>query len=499
MGVDGMRSSGETLRWESALESLLHAPAEGLWRVHSDAVNAALLARWLPAQACANVLKTDLFDEAMGDGLYPLLSRHAGRVAALDVAPSVLAAATARHPGLLAVAADVRRLPFATGIFDAVVSNSTLDHFDARDQILEALRGLHRVLRPGGHLVLTMDNLANPAVALRNGLPFGLLHRLKLVPYPIGATAGPVRLRRMLREAGFEVLETVALLHCPRALAVPLARRASRRGTPQARARFLQRAWRWERLAGWPTRYLTGYFVGIHAQALAPPAPPVPRRVRGADGSVARSAYPSGNAVRRALQTLRVEGAKSFGLKLLAECGYRRLLLVERPLDEPVVDFVPALPVDVAMLGPDEIDDYVTFRPEATRDDIADRLQHGQMCFVARYRGRIVAGAWVAVQPLWVPFLGCHVDVAAGEGHVYDKFTAPDYRGHHIANAVRSYHLRYLQRAGFRRATGAVLPENVSSLRDDFRGGFRVYGMLARIKIGGWQRVFLLPHPRGLR
>lgn len=260
--------SGEAAsrRWDSALESLLGEPAGALWRLHSDATNAALFARWLPSEPCANLLKTDLFDEAMGSGLYPLLSARARRVAAIDVAPTVLAAATARYPALLAAAADVRHMPFAGGSFDVVVSNSTLDHFETHDEILASLRGFHRILRPGGSLLLTMDNLANPAVALRNALPYRLLHRLKLVAYPIGATGGPGRLRRMLNDSGFEVLETVALLHCPRALSVAVARRCERRGTPEATARFLRTASRWERLARWPTRYLTGYFVGIHAR-----------------------------------------------------------------------------------------------------------------------------------------------------------------------------------------------------------------------------------------
>jgi len=202
----------------------------------------------------------------MGVGLYPLLSAHARRVAAIDVAATVLTAARVRYPALLAAAADVRRLPFASDSFDVVVSNSTLDHFDTRDEIRSSLRGSHRILRPGGRLLLTMDNLANPAVALRNALPYRLLHRLKLVAYPVGATAGPGRLRRMLEDAGFDVLQTVAMLHCPRALAVALARRCERRGTPAAKARFLRSAARWERLARWPTRYLTGYFVGIDAR-----------------------------------------------------------------------------------------------------------------------------------------------------------------------------------------------------------------------------------------
>lgn len=498
-----MRSAGgEPGRWESALEPLLGARTAGLWRQHSDAVNAMLLARWLPPQACANLLKTDLFDEAMGDGLYPLLSTRADRVAALDIAPSVLAAATARHPGLLAVAADVRRLPFANDSFDVVVSNSTLDHFDTRDQILDSLRGLHRVLRPGGLLLLTMDNLANPAVALRNALPFRLLQRLKLVAYPIGATAGPVRLRRMLRAAGFEVMETVALLHCPRAPAIALARHAERRSSPDAGERFLRAASRWERLAGWPTRFLTGYFVGVRARRTSSPAhlaPPSPGPVARKRDGVARSAYPTGNALRRALLTLRVEGLKSFWFKLLGECGYRRLLLVERPLDQPVADFMSRLPVDVAMLAQGEVDDYLVFRPGTTRRDIAGRLRSGEMCFVARHQGRIVAAVWVAAQPVWVPYLDCRLQVGAGEAHIYDKYTAPAYRGYGIANAVRTFHLRHLQRAGFRRATGAVLPENVSSLRDDFRGGFRVYGIVGRVKVGRWQRVFLMPPPRDRR
>ena len=164
--------------WDSAISPLLAARTETLWRRHSDAINSALIARWLRPGAFYHLLKTDLFDEAMGDGLYPVLATRADRVTGLDVARSVLDAAVSRHPRLMAVAADTRKLPFADATFDVVVSNSTLDHFDTRDDILVALRGLHRVLRPGGTVVLTLDNLANPLVALRNALPARLLRRL---------------------------------------------------------------------------------------------------------------------------------------------------------------------------------------------------------------------------------------------------------------------------------------------------------------------------------
>jgi SAM-dependent methyltransferase len=253
-------------RWESAVRPLVAAHDGRLWREHSDAVNGALVERWLGEGPCERILKTDLFDEAMGTGLHPLLERRARRVVAIDVAPSVLAAAKARHPGLDVVAADVRQLPFADASFDVVVSNSTLDHFDTRAEIRDALAGLHRLLRPGGRLVLTLDNLRHPSVALRNALPFSWLRRMGLVAYPVGATLGPAGLRRTLAETGFEVVDVAALLHCPRAIAVRRARTIERLEAPAARDRFLRRLARWESLATLPTRFLTGHYVGVLAR-----------------------------------------------------------------------------------------------------------------------------------------------------------------------------------------------------------------------------------------
>lgn len=253
--------------WETAVNPLVTAASSDfLWRAHADAVNSSLMARWLPADPCARLLKTDLFDEAMGDGLYPLLARRAGCVTAVDLAPSVLAAARSRYPSLLAVSADVRQLPFASGSFEVVVSNSTLDHFETRNDLRVALRGLHRVLCRGGRLLLTLDNLANPMVALRNALPFPLLHRLGLVPYPLGVSCRPRQLRRMLQQEGFEVVETAALLHCPRVWAVPMARRRPHTASPQSQQRFLRGLMRWECLANLPTRFLTGHFIGMCAR-----------------------------------------------------------------------------------------------------------------------------------------------------------------------------------------------------------------------------------------
>jgi SAM-dependent methyltransferase len=243
-----------------------------LWRVHSDAVNRALFDRWLYALHVPCLLKTDLFDEAVGEGLDALLLDRADKVIGIDVSTLTLAASRANGTKRHTLGGDVRALPFASESFDVIVSNSTLDHFRTRGEFLASLYELHRVLRMNGQLLLTLDNPINPAVLLRNLLPFRLLNRLRLLPYYVGVTCGPRKLRRILARMGFEVVETSAIMHCPRALAVAVAQRVSQRAD-SAQARLLRILMSFEVLGRWPTRYVTGYFHAVRALKKAGPIP----------------------------------------------------------------------------------------------------------------------------------------------------------------------------------------------------------------------------------
>jgi SAM-dependent methyltransferase len=189
--------------------------ASRVLRLYSDAVYVPLLRRWLPERT-GRILKTDLFDEAWSDGLVPVLASRADHVVGTDLSILIRQHARERHTSLDAVGADVRRLPFIDHVFDTVVSNSTLDHFATHAEIVEGLAEIYRVLRPGGQLIISLDNLANPMIALRNFLPFGLWRRIGLVPYFVGATYRPSGLRHALVQVGFEVAEMVMVMHVPR-------------------------------------------------------------------------------------------------------------------------------------------------------------------------------------------------------------------------------------------------------------------------------------------
>jgi len=251
--------------WNQIASDFGEKHSQQLWRSHSDAINFTLLERWLPGRQCEYFLKTDLFDEALGDGLYSIMTSFAKRVVGIDLSIRTLRSAVSHLQGLQTVNSDVRHLPFADGSFDVIISNSTLDHFASRNEILLSLREFHRVLRKKGRLILTLDNLSNPIIILRELLPFRLLHRIGVVPYYVGLTYRPKHLRCVIEKIGFEVSAMSAIMHCPRIFAVLAARVLERTATHDLQRRFLRCLMAMERMEHWPTLYLTGHFIAILA------------------------------------------------------------------------------------------------------------------------------------------------------------------------------------------------------------------------------------------
>jgi SAM-dependent methyltransferase len=109
-------------------------------------------------------LGDDLLEVGPGPGLTTdILRRHAIRVAAAELDPSLADQLAARLAGsnVKVVRADATSLPFAAGCFSAVACLTVLHHIPSAELQDAALAEMARVLRGGGLLVGT-DGLDTP-------------------------------------------------------------------------------------------------------------------------------------------------------------------------------------------------------------------------------------------------------------------------------------------------------------------------------------------------
>jgi len=152
-------------------------------------------------------------DAGCGDGRYlaALAPELPPRRAGFDLAERILATARAR------VEADFRQgnleaIPFADGEFDLVLCSQVIEHVLDPDG---GLAELHRVLRPGGTLVVSTDNERNYVTRVLNAPRTASVRMLRLrgVRGRIESPATPytrARFRELLERGGFAVesLET---------------------------------------------------------------------------------------------------------------------------------------------------------------------------------------------------------------------------------------------------------------------------------------------------
>jgi ubiquinone/menaquinone biosynthesis C-methylase UbiE len=182
-------------------------------------VHLGLLSRWIDINSEQKILKTDLFAEALQPSrafLWDMIAVDAN-VIGIDISSSLTARAKIEEKVYVAgstaeyVNCDVRQLPFASDSFDLIVSDSTLDHFTEKEDIFVALAELSRILKPGGNLVITMDNKGNITEPL-----FRLWIYLGLSDFYIGKTYSIGELKEALRNVGLSVVDTTAIIHNPR-------------------------------------------------------------------------------------------------------------------------------------------------------------------------------------------------------------------------------------------------------------------------------------------
>lgn len=180
-----------------------------------------------------------VLDAGCGEGYgVDRLAGVARSATGIDLEEPVLARARSRYPEVGFVCGDLNRMPFPDAAFDALVSLQVIEHLSHPGGFLTEC---HRVLRPGGLVVLATPNRLtfSPDGVIRN--PF---HTIEFAP-------------EELREAvahRFDAVEMMGVFHGPRIRAWELVQRGS----------FVQRLIR-EPAPTWsPTLRRRIHSVGVH-------------------------------------------------------------------------------------------------------------------------------------------------------------------------------------------------------------------------------------------
>jgi len=85
------------------------------------------------------------------------LTKHLGKVTAIDTSEGMLEIAHSKNPRAKCIHADMFELPFKNSSFDKVITMRVWNHLDSTD-IKKAILESKRVLKKKGHLIFDIEN-----------------------------------------------------------------------------------------------------------------------------------------------------------------------------------------------------------------------------------------------------------------------------------------------------------------------------------------------------
>ena len=203
--------------------------------------------------------------------------------------------------------------------------------------------------------------------------------------------------------------------------------------------------------------------------------------------------------IRRGLEVLRWEGAGRFLTRALWKTlrpviRTERVQFFESDLSRPLPSIqtraTPTLRVGSRA-------DLTTFADGFARlgvdlEDARERLDRGDVFFLAIARGELASLSWLSQNPTWVDEAAVWLQLGAGEASVYGGVTLPAWRGFGLAPALWRYVEQWAHEQGLVRLITWVRADNVQSVKTTLRLGRRLTRTVRKVWALGMARPRVL-------
>jgi len=174
----------------------------------------------------------------------------------------------------------------------------------------------------------------------------------------------------------------------------------------------------------------------------------------------------------------------------LSRMGYRRLVLLERRLDETVRPVPPRAEAEIRPLRRDDEAAFVALGQEDA-SVFRNRLEAGHQGWGAWCSGALRYVAWVAFRETEVEYLSCRLVLADDVAYVYRAFAEPRHRRLGLGPATQAACMEVLRGRRFRLVLAAVLPDNPWAFPPWLRVGYRRIAVVRTLGTGRRRRVFV--------
>jgi ubiquinone/menaquinone biosynthesis C-methylase UbiE len=152
-----------------------------------------------------------LLHAGCGSGQVDTALQSTWRITALDISKGALSLYSRNNKNAAAVIhGSIFNLPFPDGCFDGVYNLGVMEHFTS-EEIDRILREFHRVLKPGGKIVLFWPHSKAPSVLLLKGCRYFLRifskNSTEFHPPEISLLSSRKQLEHHVVESGFHLVE----------------------------------------------------------------------------------------------------------------------------------------------------------------------------------------------------------------------------------------------------------------------------------------------------